>query len=86
MHPRQLDASVEASGPYDFAVRFRAFVSLRQSVHRIPPNVRDDRETPLEWDGMAGNMDVIWGKREAKCFLRGGWTAKSKNGPAGKSR
>jgi hypothetical protein len=26
------------------------------------------------WDGMAGNMDLIWGKREAKYFLRGDWT------------
>jgi hypothetical protein len=27
--------------------------SLRAiSVHRIPPHVRDDRETPLVWDGM----------------------------------
>ncbi len=33
---RQLDASVGASGPHDFAVRFRAFVMPRQSVHRIP--------------------------------------------------
>jgi hypothetical protein len=37
-------------------------------------NVRDDRETPLMWDGMAGNMDLIWDKREAKYFLRGDWT------------
>jgi len=26
------------------------------------------------WDGMAGNMDLIWDKREAKYFLRGDWT------------
>jgi hypothetical protein len=35
-------------------------------------NVRDDRETPLKWDGMAGIMDLIWVKREAKYFCRGG--------------
>jgi hypothetical protein len=49
---RELDASVGASGPHDFAVRIRRASSLRAiSVHRIPPHVRDDRETPLIWDG-----------------------------------
>ena len=52
-HPRRrsllhrLDASVGASGPHDFAVRFRAVRHQRHSVHRIPPRVRDDREPPL---------------------------------------
>jgi hypothetical protein len=51
---RQLDASVEASGPHDFAVRIHVlFVSSTISVHRIPPRVRDDREPPLEWDETA---------------------------------
>jgi len=31
-------------------------------------NVRDDRETPLKWDRMAGNMEVIWGNREGIYF------------------
>src|ERR1700733_528384 len=31
-------------------------------------NVRDDRETPLKWDGTAGNMEVIWVGREGKYF------------------
>jgi hypothetical protein len=44
----QLDAGVEASGPHDFAVReTSALVSRAIRVHRIPPHVRDDRETPL---------------------------------------
>jgi hypothetical protein len=48
----KLDASVEASGPHDFAVReARAFVFRAACVHRIPPRVRDDRETPLIRDG-----------------------------------
>ena len=34
---RELDASVEASGPHDFAVRFQRARLARQSVHRIPP-------------------------------------------------
>ena len=45
---RKLDASVEASGPHDFAVRLSA---VRQQHHQRPPHpapdVRDDRETPL---------------------------------------
>jgi hypothetical protein len=57
-HPRRrsclhrLDSSVGASGPHDFAVRLRRASSLRAvNVHHIPPHVRDDRETPLCWDG-----------------------------------
>jgi hypothetical protein len=46
----RLDASVEASKPHDFAVRFSAIRQRRICVHRIPPRVRDDRDTPLEWD------------------------------------
>jgi len=35
---RKLDASVEASGPHDFAVRVSAASSARRRrVHRIPP-------------------------------------------------
>ena len=49
----ELDASVEASGPHDFAVRFCAIRQRRIRVHRIPPRVRDDRDTPLEWDETA---------------------------------
>ena len=44
---RKLDASVGASRPYDFAVRFGAVRQWRIHVHRIPLRVRDDRETPL---------------------------------------
>ena len=45
-----LDTSVEASGPHDFAVRLSAVRQKRIRVHRIPPRVRDDRESPLRWD------------------------------------
>src|SRR3954469_167084 len=41
-----LDASVEASGPHDFAVRLSAVRQQHHGVHRIPPRVRDDRDTP----------------------------------------
>jgi hypothetical protein len=49
----RLDASVEASGPHDFAVRFSAVRQRHLHVHRIPPRVRDDREPPL-WVGQDG--------------------------------
>jgi hypothetical protein len=51
---RKLDTSVAVSGPHDFAVRRKnALVRSISRVHRIPPRVRDDRETPLKWDGTA---------------------------------
>ena len=46
----------------------------RCRVHRIPPHVRDDRETPLVSGGMATNKEVIWAKDEAEYFLPQGWT------------
>ncbi len=49
---RKLDASVEASGPHDFAVRTQsALVRSAACGHRIQPRVRDDRDTPLKWGG-----------------------------------
>ena len=53
---RQLDASVEASEPHDFAVRFRAVRQKHVSVHRISSRVSDDREPPLGWDETARVM------------------------------
>jgi hypothetical protein len=45
---RQLDASVGASGPHDFAVRKSALSSAAPLASiASPPYVRDDRETPL---------------------------------------
>ena len=44
---RELDASVGASGPHDFAVRLSAVRHRRIRVHRIPPRGRDDRVSPL---------------------------------------
>jgi len=60
-HPTKLDASVGASGPHDFAVRFmRRSSARRQSVHRIPPHVRDDRETPLCRDGTESKYSCFY--------------------------
>src|SRR6202051_2755689 len=44
---RELDASVGASGPHDFAVRKSTVRHRRVHVHRILTRVRDDREPPL---------------------------------------
>ena len=46
----------------------------RCRVHRIPSRVRDDRDTPLEWDETAGDIEVIWVNRETEYFCKGGWT------------
>src|SRR6202795_4190991 len=37
-------------------------------VHRIPPRVRDDRDTPLVWDETAAVIEVIWVGAEQKYF------------------
>src|ERR1700679_2414892 len=51
-----LDASVGASGPHDFAVReLSASVNALLASTASRSNVRDDRETPLVWDGTAGD-------------------------------
>jgi hypothetical protein len=71
---RRLDASVEASGPHVFAVRFSTVRYRHLHVHRIPPRVRDDREPPLRWDGTAVISEVIWVGREWKYFYGGSWT------------
>jgi hypothetical protein len=73
---RQLDASVGASGPHDFAVRRLHPSSSRCiCVHRIPlPTSVTIAKRPSSGNRMAGDMDVIWGRREAKYFLGEDWT------------
>jgi hypothetical protein len=58
-NPAKLDASVEASGPHDFAVRLSAIRQRRIRVHRIPPHVRDDRETPLQRGGTGESISML---------------------------
>src|SRR3978361_472667 len=69
---RQLDASVGASGPHDFAVRVSTF---RQACHQRPPHPAPrpgrSRNAPL-WDGTALDIELIWVKREAEYFCKGG--------------
>jgi hypothetical protein len=73
--PRELDASVETSGPHDFAVRVSA---IRQRRHPRPPHPRPTFVTiakrPFVWAGIAEDMDVIWVKGEWKYFCGAGWT------------
>src|SRR3954454_14261510 len=63
--PAKLDASVEASGPHDFAVRVQHRSSaVLNGVHRIPPRVRDDRERPsVGRDGAIRKVFCVWEKR-----------------------
>jgi hypothetical protein len=52
---QELDTSVEASGPHDFAVRkLGALVLSVACVHRILSRVRDDLEPPLCGTGRGG--------------------------------
>jgi hypothetical protein len=52
-------------------------------------NVRDDREAPLLWDGMAESIKLFLPNREAKYFCGQGWTgnhrARSLICPSGRS-
>ena len=75
---RKLDASVEASEPRAFAVRFSAVRYRHLHVHRIPPRVRDDREPPLRWDETGAINEVIWVEREEEIFLKMGLDGKIK--------
>ena len=73
-HHRQLDASVGASGPHDFAVRTQRHSSVDVArVHRLPPDVRDDAYAPL-LGGMATNIFLIWVGPKQIYFLQQDWT------------
>jgi hypothetical protein len=74
---RQLDASLEASGPHDFAVRVTRHSSKARSTSTAsPPHVRDDRERPSEWDGMT-NHSSIYDSEKQKYFFERGWTSRN---------
>ncbi len=71
----ELDASVEASGPRDFAVRdwvLSSSAPVASTASR--PAFRDDREPPLRWSRTARDIEVIWGGCEAEYFCKRGWT------------
>ena len=68
---RELDASIAASGPHDFAVRDRPRSSVVATrVHRIPPRVRDDREPPLLSGGTADKWTDL-GRNKRGIFCSG---------------
>src|SRR5882757_785997 len=71
---RQLDASVGASGPHDFAVRLKRRSSLSASASTASrPALMTLRNAPL-WDRTVSDILLIWGKREVEYFCKGGWT------------
>jgi hypothetical protein len=69
---QELDASVGASGPHDFAVRLMPFVSRHQAPPHPASYVRDDRETPLCVGARRREFSLIWVKRRRELFLRQG--------------
>src|SRR5258708_32942495 len=71
---RQLDTSVGASGPHDFAVRIKRRSSLSASASTASrPALMTLRNAPL-WDRTVSDILLIWGKREAEYFCKRGWT------------
>jgi hypothetical protein len=72
--PRKLDASVGASGPHDFAVRVDVTRQRHLRVHRIPPRVRDDRDTPLVWSETAETSGGDLPDGESGIFFDEDWT------------
>src|SRR6266566_2258895 len=44
-------------------------------VHRIPPRVRDDRDTPLKWDETVRISELICLGPKQKYFCKRGWTS-----------
>jgi hypothetical protein len=47
----------------------------RRRVHRIPPRVRDDRDTPLLSSRDSQEKPLIWGQDKAEYICRANWTA-----------
>ena len=71
---RQLDA---CHGRQDHTLLPYASAALRLrslSVHRSPPNVRDDGRRPSDQGGMGKNEPLIWPSDKAKYFLFWGLT------------
>ena len=66
----ELDASTGASDPNDFTVRNGCARLSHHRVHRIPPRVSDDPDTPLVWDGMAELYERVGGSAKRNIFAR----------------
>ena len=77
-HYRQLDASVEASGPHGFAVRGKRIRLLRYRVHRIPhPTSVTIAKRPSFGAGRGGLLKVICPSSQAMCLRHFNTTGKS---------
>jgi hypothetical protein len=76
---QELDASVGASEPHDFAVRFAGAPVLRtESVHRIPRSTFvTTRNAPPDECGMARALLLFLPNEKAKNFLQVGWTRRA---------
>jgi hypothetical protein len=71
----KLDASVEASGPHDFAVReLSAFVNALLASTASRPTSVTIAKRPLWRSGMAEVVRMIWAKNEAEYFCKQDWT------------
>jgi hypothetical protein len=69
---RKLDASVEASGPHDFAVRVSTFRQARRRVHRIPlPPSVTIAIRPSFGNETARVVEVFLANEEAENFCGG---------------
>jgi hypothetical protein len=80
----RLDASVEASGPYDFAVRVSAVRQKRICVHRIPcPTFVTIAKRPFVWAGDGGGCRADLGQKRTKIFLQTKLDIKSQTAPDG---
>ena len=74
----ELDASVEASEPHDFAVRFRRPRLKRPAS--CPASVTISSRPSVGQDGR--NYKLIWVFGKSEYFCEGGWTEESINCPS----
>ena len=71
----KLDASVEASGPHDFAVRKKsAFVNALLASTASRPTSVTIAKRPSWRNGMTQDMGVICAKNEAEYICKQDWT------------
>jgi len=82
---QELDASIGASGPHDFAVRLARHSSKALSASTAFRPTLMTCATPLCRDGTAESIMLFLPNREVKYFCEGGWTGGSQNSPTGKS-
>jgi hypothetical protein len=73
---QELDASVGASGPHDFAVRLTRHSSKALQASTASRPTLMTWPTPLCRDGTAESIKLFLPIGEAKYFCERGWTAK----------